>query len=537
MNQVAQSLAPHDARLLVLEDDAGHAEAIRRAFSAAGWTNMEIVSSLAAFRQRQSAQVPDLALADLFVTDGAAIELLHTPIEVQPYPVVIMTSHGNEQKAVEVLKAGAFDYVVKSAEAFAQMPHTLARIQREWALMQERKQSVVERDSLQRQLTQSQKMEAIGQLAGGIAHDFNNILASILGYTGLALARHVPDKESKLFEYLSQVKVAGERARDLVASMLAVTRLSRGDARALSASTIISEVTQLLRPIVPASIRFEAHVAHDLPRIWIDPIRLHQVLMNLCLNARDAVSVHGQIDVTVELSDGAARMCTACGAPLTGRWVTVAVHDNGCGMPPEMVAKIFDPFYTTKAVGHGTGLGLSMVHGFVHEASGHIQVTSAPGQGTTMQLFFPPLADDVVEDVHNSRTHGFPRGQGESILVVDDDVILSQLLGETLTTYGYTPTVFTDSIAALKHFSADPSRYRALITDYTMPGLTGGELASEMLALCPGLPIIICTGYTDKLSTESAAQLGATRFLAKPLPMEQLLLALAEVLKASDQAP
>ncbi len=537
MNQVAQNLATNDARLLVLEDDAGHAEAIRRAFSTAGWTNVEIVSSLAAFRERQLVQVPDLALADLFVTDGAAIDLLHTPINAQPYPVVIMTSHGNEQKAVEVLKAGAFDYVVKSAEAFAQMPRTLARIQREWTLMQEHKQSVVERESLRQQLTQAQKMEAIGQLAGGIAHDFNNILASILGYTGLALARHAPDKESKLFEYLSQVRIAGERARDLVASMLAVTRLSRGDARALSASTIVSEVTQLLRPIVPASIGLASHVAPDLPRIWIDPIRLHQVLMNLCLNARDAVDVHGQIEVTIDLSDGAARLCTACGAPLTGSWVTVAVRDNGCGMPPEVVAKIFDPFYTTKSVGHGTGLGLSMVHGFVHEASGHIQVTSAPGQGTTMQLFFPPLADHVAEQTHENRTQTLPRGQGESILVVDDDVVLSQLVGETLTTYGYAPTVYSDSIAALQHFSADPMRFRALITDYTMPGLTGGELTSEVLALCPGLPIIICTGYTDKLSTQSAAQLGATRFLAKPLPMEQLLHALAEVLNASDKAP
>jgi len=536
MNALQQNQSGHLARLLILEDDAGHAEALRRAFTAAHWTTVEIVISLAAFRLSYAAHIPDLVLADLYVPDGDAFELLHAPAEAQAHPTVIMTSHGDERKVVEVLKAGAFDYVVKSPETFVDMPNTLARIEREWALIQQRKQADAQRDALQQQLAQAQKLEAIGRLTGGLAHDFNNILASILGYTELSLEFCAPGSNNKLSEYLTQVKNAAERARTLVASMLALTRPRQTEASAVVVADTAREVIQLLRPIVPSSIQLELHTDTDLPQVRIDAARLHQVLMNLCINARDSIDEHGRIDVKLELLDLPAGACTSCGAPLSGRWFAVAVRDNGSGMTPAVLQKIFDPFYTTKAVGHGTGLGLSMVHSLLHEVNAHVLATSVPGQGSTIQLLFPPLdAIDVAQPApHVARA--LRKGASQRILIVDDDADLAQLLADTLTSYGYAPQQFTDSKAALRCFTADPTHFDAVITDYTMPAMTGGELARELLAQRPGLPIMICTGYSNNFDATMAKQLGIARYLEKPVPLELLLKSLADILPAKDNA-
>lgn len=527
MTALEQAILARNARLIIVEDDRGHAAAIQRALADAGWTRVDTVVGLAAFRQRAAEQPPDLVLADLILADGEGLQLLASPAEEQPYPIVIMTSHGDERRAVEALKAGAFDYIVKTPAAFIEMPNTLARIQREWALVQERQRAVSERVSLQRQLAQAQKMESIGRLAGGIAHDFNNILGSILGYTELALALSEPDKNRKLFGYLSNVQRAGERARDLVANMLAVTRLKTGDVQAIDVGYVVREVTEFLRPIVPSTIRIDLRPNAGLPTVAVDSTRLHQALTNLCVNARDAVNEHGTIEVTLDWWSESSAVCTSCGVPVTGRWLALSVRDNGAGIPPGVMEKMFDPFFTTKSAGHGTGLGLSMVHAVAHEAGGHVLVNTAPGQGTTVKLLFPSSTTTELVPVEPAVT--VVKGSGQRILVVDDEVTLAELLGETLSAYGYEPKVFSDSSAALKYFNQDPSRVDALITDYTMPLLTGGDLAREILNIRPGLPIIMCTGYTDKMDVASASQLGVARYLQKPVRVAQLLKTLNEL--------
>ena len=526
-------LPVRNVRLLILEDDPAHAEALRRAFVDADWTAVEIVTTLAEFRARCAARDPDFALADLVLPDGQATELLHAPAEQQAYPIVIMTSHGDERTVVAVLKAGAFDYVVKSSESFAEMPHTIERVQREWALIQERKHAAAEREQLQRQLAQAQKMETIGRLTGGIAHDFNNILASILGFTDLALTRHVPDSQSKLHEYLAHVKRAAERARDLVASMLAVTRVNKSEASTVDVADTVREVTQLLRPIIPSSIQLNSHVAPTTIKLWLDATRLHQALMNLCLNARDAVDEHGVIDIAIEVNDSLTGECASCHASVQGHWLALSVSDNGSGMPAEVMEKMFDAFYTTKAMGRGTGLGLATVHNIAHEAGGHILVKSEPGKGTTITLLLPPGGESLGERAGENVAHTLPTGRGQRVMIVDDDAAVAQLVNETLLAYGYNPTVFTDSKAAWEYFAADPHRVDAVITDYTMPGLTGGDLANAMLARRPGLPILICTGYTDKLNADSRRQLGIAHYLEKPVAIDRLLHSLAEVLPAT----
>ncbi len=521
-----------DAKLLVLEDDPAHAEAIRRVFADAGWVSVEVVGTLSAFRQRQEVSCPDLVLADMILPDGEVLEILSSPAESQPFPIVVMTSHGDEQKAVRVLKAGAFDYVVKSAESFEQMPYTLARIQREWVLVQEKKQSAIERDQLQRQLAQAQKMEAIGQLTGGIAHDFNNILGSILGYTDLAMRVSSNNPDIKLTEYLTQVRIAGERARDLVANMLTFTRLGKsGNVVAeTDVGVTCQEVIQLLRPVISSSIQIDLAIAPFMPKVSCNMTRLHQALMNLCINARDVVSEHGHIQVGVSLLDSPPGFCASCGVPLQGSWLSLAVRDNGSGMSPEIEAKIFDPFYTTKEIGHGTGLGLSMVHGFVHDTGGHIKLESVPGKGTTIHLLLPPLLGKSISSTDAATEQALLSGKGQTILVVDDDPLLAQLFTELLTTFGYQVQVYTDSSAAMEYFTAHADEIAVVLTDYTMPLLTGTELEAKIHALRPAMPIILCTGYSDKLSAKNAEALGVYRILQKPIAIQLLLQAVAEAL-------
>jgi len=390
---------------------------------------------------------------------------------------------------------------------------------------------ITERTLLQKQAVQAQKMQAIGQLTGGIAHDFNNILASILGYTDLALERFVPDKESKLALYLSEIKRASERARDLIAKMLAFSRGGQGEVQSIAVVPLIAEVIQLLHAVLPSTIELITKAETDLPVVMMDPIHLHQMVMNLCINARDAVGAHGRIEI------GLARrttetVCTSCLQSVRGEWIEISVSDNGSGIEPEALTHIFEPFFSTKEVGKGTGLGLSTVHGLVHGYGGHIVVDSTPNKGTTVRLLLPasesnahfPTLPGAVKSIAKVRA-------GERILVVDDELSIGQMLGEAFEHHGYQSAIFADSTAALKDFRAHPTRYAALVTDYTMPGLNGIELTQAVLALRANLPVILCSGYADQVDTDNLASLGVRRFFLKPVSNLTLLQALDELLQ------
>lgn len=259
----------------------------------------------------------------------------------------------------------------------------------------QRKQMEAERELLLMQLRQSQKMEAIGQLTGGIAHDFNNILAAILGYTALALDRYVPDQDGKLAEYLREVQTAGERARDLIANMLTFSRGGQGGAIAMDPVPLVKEVVKTLRPVLPSSIELNAAIDESLPMISIDPVQLHQIVMNLAINARDAVAGAGRIDIVLRYLGRIDALCNSCHRKTDGNYVELSIADNGQGIPEAILHRIFDPFFTTKEVGKGSGMGLAVVHGIVHEQGGHILVESAPQCGTTLRVLFPIQTEEV----------------------------------------------------------------------------------------------------------------------------------------------
>ena len=394
----------------------------------------------------------------------------------------------------------------------------------------ERKATEAERARLQSQLVQAQKMEAIGQLTGGIAHDFNNILASVLGYTALALEQAGHDTE--LRRDLLQIQRAGERASSLVSKMLQFSRArpAEGVALPLQVQPAIADIITMLRPTIPSSIVIRTELTEAAAIIRIDPVELHQLLTNLIINARDAIEGNGIITVTVRqhrLDDDA--VCTVCNAAVPGEHVELSVSDTGQGIATQALDEVFEPFYTTKEVGKGTGLGLSVVHGIVHRLGGHILVSTQPGQGTIISLLLPPV-DAPVRTVL-AGAPSMPPSRSAAVMVIDDEPALVRLTQAMLERNGYRVSGYTDSRAALQAFLAAPAEIDLVISDQTMPGMTGIELARQMLACRSDLPILLCSGYSEQLDTAMSA--GVRRVLAKPVAMPELFQAIAEELDSS----
>ncbi|HHM06225.1 MAG TPA: PAS domain S-box protein [Gammaproteobacteria bacterium] len=395
----------------------------------------------------------------------------------------------------------------------------------------ERKAAERERQRLQRQLQQSQKLEVIGQFTAGIAHDFNNILASILGYTELARTRYGSELDNKLLGYLDQVHTAGERARDLIGQLLSFSRGRVGDAAAVELGPRVTEVLSLLDSALPATVRVEVECSEELPAVNIDPVQFQQLLTNLCINARDAMKGTGTLYLALSRRTVVQRCeCASCHADARGEWVELLVRDEGEGMDPQVLARAFDPFFTTKEVGKGTGLGLSVVHGIAHDYGGHVLVESTLGQGTVFRVLFP-----VGGDVQAQRAAETPlvltRGGGQHIVVLDDDGAAGACLGEMLELQGYRVTVCTTVRAALRWLSLPEHRVDALITDQTMPNITGVEVARKAWRLRPALPVILCTGYGDGTLVELAERTGIAACFTKPVDMPALLRRLAILLE------
>ncbi len=387
------------------------------------------------------------------------------------------------------------------------------------------KEAVKDRQIMEEQLRQAQKMEAIGLLSGGIAHDFNNILASILGYTSLAIKKFAPPESGKLREYLEEVQTAGSRGRDLVNQILAYSRGDVGEPRLVLAASIIDEVVKLLAAAMPSTIDVKIRNENNLSNIKIDPVQLHQVLMNLVINARDAMGGTGTIEIGSKVSESQRGHCASCREQYDGCWVEIYVRDTGQGVPAKVLLRMFDPFFTTKELGKGTGMGLSVVHGIVHGSGGHIAVDSEPNLGTSIRLLFPQ--QDLAPAYAASNIAGEAVAPSQktkgTVLVVDDEQSVANFLGELLESHGYLVKIYTVSHRALEHFEADPDDIDLVITDQTMPGSTGGELAQAMLALRPELPIILCTGYSDKFDEPRATEIGIRAFLTKPLLPDEIL--------------
>jgi PAS domain S-box-containing protein len=399
-----------------------------------------------------------------------------------------------------------------------------------------RRQAEARHRELEAQLRQAQKMEAIGHLTGGIAHDFNNILTGIMGYLTLAGEREAASSDAKLARHLQQAQHGATRAKELIQQMLAFSRAQRGKPRAVSLAPLAEEAVKLLGSSLPATVELRTALEQDLPAVMIDPVQVEQILLNLCINARDAMDGAGKITVGVRLAaQGAAPRCASCHKPADGRYVELAVADTGPGISPQVLERMFEPFFSTKEVGRGSGMGLATVHGIVHEHGGHVVVETSRGNGTIFRVLLPALEGEAEAAAPQSpgtqRAKPLRHALEGRVLLVDDEQMVGEFMAELLGGWGLEVNVRRDPVDAERWLAEDPARVDLVLTDQTMPKMTGLELARRLAALRPRLPVILYSGYAENIGAEQLARSGVRALLAKPVEPGPLFAALAEALR------
>lgn len=395
--------------------------------------------------------------------------------------------------------------------------------------------------NLEKRLVHAHKLESIATLAGGIAHDFNNILGAILGNTDLLLYR-LPKQEGgqdegslgpplttqELVEHLQAVKRAGNRAKELVAQILAFSRQSGNQRRNLLIAPVVKETCRLLRSTLPTTISIRVSVPDGIGMIYADPGQIQQVVMHLCTNAAQSLDNQtGTIEVSLRQTETGKAEQLRYHDLDPGSYVVLTIKDTGRGMSQETLERIFDPFFTTREVGQGSGMGLAVLHGIIVAHDGVIDVSSTLGVGSVFTIFFPCVVDE--KDADDDQGNVMPRGS-ETILFVDDEEDIVNMRTRMLTHLGYRVLPANTPEQALQYFVQGKERIDLLITDHTMPRMTGLQLSAQVSALQPGLPIILCSGYSEAVTAEEAQRCGVRRFMAKPVDMRLLAFAIREIL-------
>jgi PAS domain S-box-containing protein len=388
----------------------------------------------------------------------------------------------------------------------------------------ERRAAEAERERLEAQLRQAQKMEAIGQLTGGIAHDFNNILTSVIGYLVLGQERAGVLGDERLQRQLDKAHLAAQRARELIAQMLAFARRQRGERRVLPLAPLVRQTLQLLRSTLPTSMALNALLPHDDagPCVQADAVQLEQVLFNLCLNARDALGESGLIKVRLRECSG-AYTCASCRAQLPPTsWVELSVADTGSGIAPGTLERMFEPFFSTKEVGRGSGMGLAMVHGIVHDHGGHVVVETAPQAGSVFRVLLPPAQGLAPPEPELPAPAVAGRPLAGRVMVVDDEAMVGDFMVELLDGWGLQVVLQRDPLLALAWLEQPDQALDLLITDQTMPQLSGLQLAQRAGSLRPGLPVLLYTGNAEGIDADEARRHGVCGVLRKPVDAEAL---------------
>ena len=649
-------MTPEQIDILLVEDNPAHAERIRRSFeTAASPATLTVVQSLAEACTQVARQKPDVAIVNYLLPDDEWSELLAPDEESVSFPMVIMTSQGNEQRAIQALKAGALEYVVKSETALQEMPHTVERLLREWdnivcreraekALQEsearlhsiiksipdiiynldsegritfvsdavkrygyspdeligthffelihpedrERAQyrfnerrtgdrstrslevrllrrnrgpipsnvdagavdespvllvnaegiyasrdsisqelvgtqgvarDITERKRLEQQLLQSQKIEAVGQLAGGIAHDFNNMLMAILTTCEFLILTTDPDDPKR--QDIELIQEAGERASNLTQQILTFSRRQIQIPEVLDLNEVIDEMHKMLRRLIGENIELIRVSGADLDKVKADRTQIEQVVMNLVLNARDAMPQGGKLTIetkAAELDEGYAIQHLSV---RPGRYVMLAVSDTGVGMDADTQSRIFEPFFTTKEEGHGTGMGLSTVFGIVEQNGGSIWTYSEVGVGTTFRIYLPQIEEEEEEEEGESSFDEIPRGT-ETILLVEDDHLVRQQVQRMLTRVGYDVLEAQNGNEALEICARPDGQIALLLTDVIMPQMSGKELADRLVEEIPEIKVIFMSGYADETIFHHGMLQPETIFIPKPFSGQTL---------------
>ena len=398
-----------------------------------------------------------------------------------------------------------------------------------------RRAAEAERAQLEAQLRQAQKMEAIGQLTGGIAHDFNNILQGILGNLTLASERQAELGDARLGRYLERVQHSAQRARELIGQMLTFSRGQRGARRPVALADLVRDACKLLRSTLPSTIDLRLNLEDALPALELDPVQVEQVLLNLCINARDAMKGTGAIRIGLHSTARVSAVCASCRQKVEGRYIELSVRDTGPGIPPQVMERMFEPFFSTKEVGRGTGMGLSLAHGIVHDHGGHILVDCIENERTKFRVLLPAPAAAAAEAAPAERDDGAPARKrprlSGRVLVVDDEQAIREFMLDLLGGWGLEVAALSDGATARDAIASDPQLYDLVITDQTMPQLTGLALAKLISRLRPGLPVILYTGYAEDLSPQQLREAGVVELVRKPIEPAQFFPLLAAHLR------
>jgi signal transduction histidine kinase/CheY-like chemotaxis protein len=377
---------------------------------------------------------------------------------------------------------------------------------------------------INRQLLHTQKMEAIGILAGGIAHDFNNILVPILGYTEL-IRKQLKNEDSQKDHYLNQIREAAWRAKELVGQILTFSRQNESITVQIGLSSIIDETVKLLLASLPSTITITCNLTCTSDIVNVNPIHIHQILMNLCTNAAYAMKSKGGGYLTIELKDFTElRGWSESSDVPDGDYLDLSITDTGTGIEPYLLPRIFEPFFTTKPQGEGTGMGLSVIHGIVKSYKGFISVETKVEKGTTFHILLPIIisSDNAKKNMNIVKTTA--QGNGEKILLVDDEPMILDVTSELMKSFGFEVHAFQNSKESLEFFINNPVFFDVVITDLTMPNLTGLQLAEKIRQTDSKIPIILCTGYSDRLGVtpENSSLYGLNEVLLKPLKVSQI---------------
>jgi PAS domain S-box-containing protein len=383
---------------------------------------------------------------------------------------------------------------------------------------------------LQSQLRQAQKMQAIGQLTGGISHDFNNILTTVMGYIVLAQEQAASYQDPLMLRYLDRIQAASQRASHQIQQLLTFSRGQQGERKPIQLSDPVYEGLRMLDAILPSGIRLSEHLGTRLATVLADPMQIEQVLMNLCINARDALNGNGDIRVSLTALHLQDQICASCHANLGGDYIELQVADTGPGMDPGTLERVFEPFYSTKPAGQGSGMGLAMIHGIVHEHHGHILVDTAPGTGATFRILFPPSQYRLPDETQDPLKAPLSEKLNGRLLLVDDEATVAEFMADLLSTWGLEVAICHSAEQALKRMDTDSGEFDIVITDQTMPGLTGTELARQLMSVRPDIPIILYSGFAEGIDDAALRQGGIREFFRKPVDTDRLRQTLTRLL-------
>jgi DNA-binding response OmpR family regulator len=512
-------------RILICDDDPSMTKSIKAVLDTGNY-RVQMTNCSRHALTLIHAESPDLVILDVMMPEMTGFEVLDAvDREHCDAAFIIVTGEASVDSAIKAIRKGASDYLRKPFEP----DELIIRVENVLKQQQMKHDHVcvqAENRQLENQLRQSQKMEAIGTLTGGIAHDFNNVLSIILGNAELALA-YMPSEDAAHLN-LERILTASLRAREMIQQLLSFSRKEESGRKPLRLNSVITESLKLMRASLPTNISIKRYISTTECITIADATQIHQVMLNLCTNAAHAMESGGGV-LTIRLDPVTLDSAAADTELAPGNYARLVVTDTGHGIEKDIINRIFDPYFTTKETGKGTGMGLSVVHGIIKGIGGTIRAFSGPGRFTEFHLYLPRV--DAIIDAEPAifNQQHLPGGH-EHILIVDDEEMLMDMMRQVLEQLGYTVSAYTDSADALKAFLACPRVYDLLITDMTMPGMTGTGLAKAVKAVRSDLPIILCTGFNEQISQENSQSLGIQSLIMKPVGMQQLAETIRNVL-------